>query len=321
MSSSTDPGGGGFSAPTKQNKPAWVSPVVHPGLPCWSPSEQSYPLLGQPQATQPPEMFGRAGRGPPQPAAVEAAVKDIQIVSGRGFVPSPTERSEVQEDIGKMRPAGKMNKFQRRPGRGATSGGVSVALTSKAVMSEGVDVRAMARGKDAEGDHPEVVLSRIAGGGPSSTSDDEGSVDSDVAGAVPLAVAEVTSLADFAGAFPADLAGAFPADLAGMAFPAVAGVASPAVHAGMAVPAVARAASLAVVEVATSTNRMETAGSLSVCGDRSIYDCLKQVRQFVIFIGYYRRFIQNFAGLSLVALTRKRVYLPGLRNIRWRLTL
>ena len=34
-----------------------------------------------------------------------------------------------------------------------------------------------------------------------------------------------------------------------------------------------------------------------------------QVRQFVGFIGYYRRFIQNFAGLSepLVALTRKGV--------------
>ena len=38
-------------------------------------------------------------------------------------------------------------------------------------------------------------------------------------------------------------------------------------------------------------------------------DSVKQVRQFVGFIGYYRRFIQNFAGLSepLVALTRKRV--------------
>ena len=47
---------------------------------------------------------------------------------------------------------------------------------------------------------------------------------------------------------------------------------------------------------------------------------VKQVRQFAGFIGYYRRFIQNFAGLSepLVALTRKGVNLPGLRNIRWR---
>ena len=36
---------------------------------------------------------------------------------------------------------------------------------------------------------------------------------------------------------------------------------------------------------------------------------IKQVRQFVGFIGYYRRFIQDFAGLSepLVALTRKGV--------------
>ena len=35
-------------------------------------------------------------------------------------------------------------------------------------------------------------------------------------------------------------------------------------------------------------------------------DSVKQVRQFVGFIGYYRRFIQNFAGLSepLAALTK-----------------
>ena len=138
------------------------------------------------------------------------------------------------------------------------------------------------------------------GGAPSSASDDEGSVDSDVAGAASLAVAEavssanfagVASPADLAGAFPAELAGAFPADLAGMAFPAIAGVASPAVLAGMAVPAVAGvaslavlagmavpavvgAASLAVVEVATSTDRMEAAGSLSVCGSRNVCDCL-----------------------------------------------
>ena len=78
-----------------------MSPVVHLGLPCWSPSEQSYPPLGRPQATQPPELFERAGRGPPQPAAVEAAVKDIQIILRRGCVPSPTDNSEVQEDIGR----------------------------------------------------------------------------------------------------------------------------------------------------------------------------------------------------------------------------
>ena len=107
-SSSTDPGRGGFATPTKQNTPAWVSPVVHPGLPCWSSSEQSYPLLGLSQVTQPPELFGRAGRSLPQPAAFEAAVKDIQIVSVRGFVPSPTEMSEVQGD-------GKKNRIPRRP--------------------------------------------------------------------------------------------------------------------------------------------------------------------------------------------------------------
>ena len=80
-------------------------------------------------------------------------------------MPSQTERSEVQEDIGKMRPAGKKNRFQWMPGCGATSGGVSVALTSKVMMPEGVDVRATPLVKDAEGNRPEVVLSRIAGGG------------------------------------------------------------------------------------------------------------------------------------------------------------
>ena len=58
----------------------------------------------------------------------------------------------------KMRPAGKKNRFQRRPERRATSGGVSVALTSKAMMPEGVDVRATPLVKDAEGDRPQVVL-------------------------------------------------------------------------------------------------------------------------------------------------------------------
>ena len=44
---------------------------------------------------------------------------------------SLTEISEVQGDLGKMRPAVKNKTFPRRPGRGATSGGVCVALTSK----------------------------------------------------------------------------------------------------------------------------------------------------------------------------------------------
>ena len=79
-------------------------------------------------------------------------------------MPSPTKRSEVQEDIGKMRPTGKKNRIQRRPGRGATSGGVSVALTSMAIMPKGVDVQATPLVKDVEGDCPEVVLSMMAGG-------------------------------------------------------------------------------------------------------------------------------------------------------------
>ena len=97
-------------------------------------------------------------------------------------MPSPTEISEVQGDLGKIRPAGKNKKFPRRPGRSATSGGVRVALTSKAMMPEGVDVWVMPLVRDAEGDLPEVVLSRIAERAPSSDDDDEVLVDFDVAG-------------------------------------------------------------------------------------------------------------------------------------------
>ena len=48
-------------------------------------------------------------------------------------------------------------------------------------------------------------------------------------------------------------------------------------------------------------------GKVSAIRAWYVPDSVKQVRQFVGFIGYYRRFIQNFAGLSepLVALTRK----------------
>ena len=46
---------------------------------------------------------------------------------------------------------------------------------------------------------------------------------------------------------------------------------------------------------------------LSAVGTWHTPDLDKQVHQFVGFVGYYRRFIPNFAGLSepLVALTRK----------------
>ena len=67
---------------------------------------------------------------------------------------------------------------------------------------------------------------------------------------------------------------ASPTDLAGMAFPAIAGVASPADLAGMAFLVVAGAAPLAVVEVASSTDLMEAAGSPSVCRSQCAYDCL-----------------------------------------------
>ena len=50
-------------------------------------------------------------------------------------------------------------------------------------------------------------------------------------------------------------------------------------------------------------------GNISAVRAWHALDSIKQVRQFVGFIGYYRRFIQDFAGLSepLVALTRKGV--------------
>ena len=50
-------------------------------------------------------------------------------------------------------------------------------------------------------------------------------------------------------------------------------------------------------------------GKLSAIREWHAPSSVKQVRQFVGFIGYYRRFIQDFAGLSepVVALTRKGV--------------
>ena len=82
----------------------------------------------------------------------------------------------------------------------------------------------------------------------------------------------VASPADLAGmAFLAVVGMTSPAELDGMALPAVAGVAPPAELSGMAFPAVAGAASVAVVEVASSNDSMEPAGSPSVCGSQS--DC------------------------------------------------
>ena len=47
----------------------------------------------------------------------------------------------------------------------------------------------------------------------------------------------------------------------------------------------------------------------------SVPDCLKSVRQFLGFVGYYRRFIPNFADIStpMVALT---YHLFGIRSVR-----
>ena len=82
----------------------------------------------------------------------------------------------------------------------------------------------------------------------------------------------MASSADFAGmAFPAVAEVVSPVDLAGMAFPAVVVVISPAELAEMTFPAVAGVASLAVVEVVSSTDSMEPAGSPNVCDSQS--DC------------------------------------------------
>ena len=104
--SSTDPSGDGMAAPTKINKPAWVSPVVNPRRPGWSPSMQSYPPLGRHQATHPSETIGRTGRKPHLPAQppmeqIDPAIKDIRIVSGRGLSPPFTPASGVRRDARK----------------------------------------------------------------------------------------------------------------------------------------------------------------------------------------------------------------------------
>ena len=89
------------------------------------------------------------------------------------------------------------------------------------------------------------------------------------------AVSGMASPADLAGmAFPAVVGVTSAAELAGMVLPAVAGVTPMAELAGMVFPAVVGAASLAVVEVASSTDLMEPAGSPSVSGSQSDYDCL-----------------------------------------------
>ena len=97
-SSSTDHGGGGFATLTKQNKPAWVSPVVHPGLPCWSPSEQSYTLLGHPQVTQPPELFGGGGAVgalPSRPGHSYCFGEGIRAVADQDFWTSGRSREDA----------------------------------------------------------------------------------------------------------------------------------------------------------------------------------------------------------------------------------
>ena len=131
-----DPGGGGQlpgsaihvvlltlagAAPTRTNKPAWVSPMVNPRCPGWSPSMQSYPPLGRHQATHPPKSIGRACRKPHLPARppmeqIDPAIKDIQIVSGRDVTLPFTPASRVRRDIRKMRPAGQTKRSPGRPG-------------------------------------------------------------------------------------------------------------------------------------------------------------------------------------------------------------
>ena len=148
--SSTDLGGGGMAAPTRTNKPAWVSPVVNPRHTGWSPSKQSYLPLGRHQAPQPPESFGRAGWKPHLPVwppmeEIDPAIKDIRIVSERGLTPPLTQASGIRRDMRKMRPAGQGRRFPGRPGGGVRlnnvmTEGVAVAHNSSAMVSEEVDV-------------------------------------------------------------------------------------------------------------------------------------------------------------------------------------
>ena len=89
-------------------------------------------------------------------------------------------------------------------------------------------------------------------------------------------------------AFPAVAGGMSPSELARMALPAVAGVAAPAELSDKTLPAVAAAASLIVVEVASSTDLMQPAGSPSVCDSQShcsslVSDDLVPVPDVVLF--------------------------------------
>ena len=68
-SSSNDPGGGEFATPNKQNKPTWVSPVVHHGLPSRSHNLRNCSGVRE----------SRSEPSPAGPAIFEAAVNDIQI--------------------------------------------------------------------------------------------------------------------------------------------------------------------------------------------------------------------------------------------------
>ena len=137
-----------MAGPTRTNKPAWVSPVVNPRRPGWSPSEQSYPPLGRHQAIHPPESIGRAGQMPHLPARplmsqIYPAIKDIQIVSGRGLTPPLTPASGVRRYMRKMRPAGPGKRSPGRPGRNdglnnVMTKGIAGACNSSARVPEEV---------------------------------------------------------------------------------------------------------------------------------------------------------------------------------------
>ena len=184
--------------------------------------------------------------------------------------------------------AGDTNRSPGRPGRGVRlnnekTGGVAVAFNPPTMVSGNVDVGVTPLVGGISSILPEVVFPMVAEGAPLADHVDKVLIDSvgvsplamagrggglspGVAGAASLAVAGVTSLAI------AELASSD--DLAGMTFLAFAGVASPTDLAGMAFPAVAGAAPLAVVEVASSTDLMEAAGSPSVYVSQFAYDCL-----------------------------------------------
>ena len=266
--SSTDPDGGGLAAPSKMNKPAWVSPVVNPRRPGWS-----YPPLGRHQATHPSESIGRAD------GTDRSCYQGHSDCVGKGLDTAITPASRVRRDVRKMWPAGQNKRSPRRPGRGdglnnVRTDGVAGTGNSSARVPEEGGHSGMPPVGEVDSIHSERVSPKVAAEAAKDVNEvvmdspgcGQGGLLPHVAGAALLAIAEVASSAELAGmAFLAVTGVVSPVDPAGMAFPAnvgemfpteIAGMALPAEFSKKTFPAVAEAESLIVVEVASSTDSM-----------------------------------------------------------------